>query len=435
MPTPAATTDPTAAGPPPTCEIRGWSVFASGFHKGDLYPREDLRRMEANFRLLSDPRTATYRAADGTPFLTPNVKLGHDLAQRYARSLGFPATGKVADVRAGDAAGELVLWLTGVPTTVGAAVNAEFIRSGSIDLKKAIPDPADPAKVLPGPVLEGVSLLGDEQPAVKGRPRPVAVFADGTPVPPMADLADWLTAMFEAERAAATAPPDPAAAGMSVCFSDTPPANAGPVEAPPVTPEELIAAFQALSPEQQAQVKAQMGTPMADAPPPAGGAAPPPAPPAAPAPGPAPGPAAADDPMAKMAAFMSDCTKRMGDLEAALKAKDKAADEEKMSAAVKMSEQAVDAAIRAGRVYPADRALFVQQGAGVLATKTFGATSGDGAFAAWTAALAARPASPLLAPAVREAPAGQEITPAVRRQASHTDLGRRTLAKLEGAAH
>jgi hypothetical protein len=85
---------------PATCEIRDWPVFVHGFYKDDLYPPADLERMEANFRLLSADGAAI-TGEDGGPFLTANVKLGHDKQQRAKKNLGFINLGQVCRLERG----------------------------------------------------------------------------------------------------------------------------------------------------------------------------------------------------------------------------------------------------------------------------------------------------------------------------------------------
>ena len=191
--------------PPPFCELRGWVVFRPGAHKaGAFYSPADVRRIAANFaRLSAGPDEAAVP-------LVVKAAIGHDRRQRYAHSLGFPRLGRVAACRLRPD-GAVAVDVTGVPTPVGAAVNAGLFDSGSVELADGFPDPADPARTVPGPVLTGVALLGEEQPAVKGFPPPRAVFADGSPVPPVADAAPWLAALAGVPRD--RAPDDPMTAG------------------------------------------------------------------------------------------------------------------------------------------------------------------------------------------------------------------------------
>lgn len=169
-----------------TCEIRDWPVFERGPQKGSYYGDSELSNMEAAFRLLS---------TGDRPVLVPSVGLGHDPSREFSASLGFPTLGRVADARRG-ADGQLYLTLKGLPEIVGAMANGGFYKGGSIEIDADAPDPRDPAKRLPGPVLTGIGLLGREQPAVKMPPPPPAVFEDGSPVPPATSIPpEWLTAM------------------------------------------------------------------------------------------------------------------------------------------------------------------------------------------------------------------------------------------------
>jgi hypothetical protein len=352
---------------PTTCFVRDWPVFVHGFFKNDLYPRADVARMVANFAALSDADTALYRREDGSPFLDVNVKIGHDPGQRLKGSLGFLNTGKVVKEQLGPN-GTARLWLANVPTAIGAAINAGYLNAGSIECKPEIPNPNDAGKKIPGPVMFAIALLGEEQPAVPGLNAPRAVFADGTPVPPMTDPAPWLLAMFEALKD--TAQPDVSgneSATMSLAFSSdyTPARNETIPENSDVTPEAIVAAFQSLAPDQQAAILAQLQAgpgPTPDTIPPvaepaAALSATPPASPPMPQAQMADMPTAgatpdmmsqfadkckayAADPnatpeqkmMSSMFSQFSDMTKRMGDLEAATTIKHKEDEESKMSA-------------------------------------------------------------------------------------------------------
>ena len=193
MPDDATVPDAPEAALPPTCLVPGWKVFGPGYHKGELYTLADCKRMGDYFaRLSADPD-------DDKRYLTPRVKLGHDDQQRYAASLGLPNLGKISGCRV-DQDGTVEIDLTDVPTQLGAAINAKIFRDGSIEIPKPLPDPDDAGRPKLHPVLSAVSLLGEEQPAVKGMPPPEAVFPDGTPVPAATDLTPWLTAMAEVAK-------------------------------------------------------------------------------------------------------------------------------------------------------------------------------------------------------------------------------------------
>jgi hypothetical protein len=204
MPPTGATAETGAARTlPPTCEIRDWVVFAPGYWRGGLYTHDDSRRMAENF-----PRCREW--------VDPSVKLGHDrnqgLIERLRRSLGFLSLGDVRAVTLRPY-GRVAVTLTNVPTLLGGLVNANRIKSGSVELIPFGRDPRDQSRQIPGPILTAVSLLGEEHPAVKGLGRiPRAVFADGSPVPANHDVAPWLEAM--------------AAEHLAQGFSDRPPEQA-----------------------------------------------------------------------------------------------------------------------------------------------------------------------------------------------------------------
>ncbi len=374
---------------PPFCNVLNWTVFANGFHKGELYSPEKVRQIAANFERLKG-------------YLNPVAGLGHDKEQRLAQSLGLPNAGHVTGVRTTDGT-DLILDVRRVPTWLGAQINAGRYPSGSVELKDAIPDPKNPAELIPGPVLDGVAFLGEEQPAVKGLPPPVATFDDGTPVPPSA-------APVEVKVQTAGGQ-DGRAAFSTLCFSDA--------EQPVDPVAAATEALKKLTPDQLKQVLAQcqgMADATAQAP---GGAAvgtgpqavPPPAPPPGQmsdgVPGPQadnPGTAVSPDTLtdnmsaapAWFSAFAAKIEKRMADAEAAINAAKKDKDKAEESAYAAMSAAVVDDAIRQHKILPRDRARFVNEGIAVLKTRTFSDTAHptpDAAFAAWKADVDSRPRS------------------------------------------
>jgi len=281
-----------AAGLPPTCRLLGWRVFQDGYHKGQLYPPAAIDEIAENFRRLKG-------------HLTPKAGLGHDKEQRLASSLGLPNVGLVSDVRS-DGQGNLDLDVANVPTWLGGMINADRYNDGSIELKQGFPDPDDPAKTMPGSVLDGVAILGEEQPAVKGCPPPRATFEDGTEVPPNHDPLPVPAEAMSMFSAGATGPPD-----KVLCFSDS--LEVGPVD-------ELIAKYQALAPDQQQEFLKQCGGAVdanPDVPPP------PPVEPVVPPPPPVdpPGNGNGDDKfaalMSEFKAFATDMSTRVGGLEKA----------------------------------------------------------------------------------------------------------------------
>ncbi|WP_439627498.1 hypothetical protein [Gemmata sp.] len=317
----------TPADLPPTCEIRAWPVFVHGFHKGDNYPPADLERMVANFRLLSVDG-AELRDAAGGPLLKAKVKLGHDRAQRLAAlSLGLPNIGRVRRLEMG-ADGRPRVWADNVPTKFGGLMNGGHIDGGSIEIIPDYPDPRDPARKIAGPIMTGVSLLGEERPAVLDVPRPYAVFADGTPVPPDHDVASVLgPAMEVARRLAAAAPAEPVEvngrtyAARSLFFSAAVPQ---PTRTAMTPEQEAALAAAGFSPEQIAAMKAALpaatGTTMS-------------APPTPPKPGDGGELMTAFKAFAdEQKAFNADCTKRMGAMEAAAGESQKKAAEGQMAA-------------------------------------------------------------------------------------------------------
>lgn len=244
--------DATPAPDRTTAEIRGWVVFAPGFWKGENYAPADVRRLGENYAYLR-------------PHLTPVLKLGHDkqqqLQQRVKQSLGFPNVGRVEAAHALDDNRFVLDRIVGVPLDVAGWINAGWFNSGSVELKPAMPDPADPGKTIRGPILTAIALLGEEPPALQsGRlTKPVAVYPDGTPVPAATETGTLLAMMADVTRAAAGAPePDPAT--FSLCFSDYTP------EPPAVNADQIIAALASLTPEDKAKVAAACCANMASGP-------------------------------------------------------------------------------------------------------------------------------------------------------------------------
>jgi hypothetical protein len=396
--------------PPPnpnrgSCELRHWTVFAPGYWKGRLYAPADLARMAANYRTL--------RA-----HLTPIVKLGHDvdqvLAQRLEQSLGFLNMGQVTNAGL-NPDGSFWIDAKGIPIEVGAQINAGRINTGSVDLDPKAPQPSDPAKILVGPIFLAISLLGEEQPALKDvRLRmPQAVFADGSPVPPATSAAAWLEAMGEITRATFSALSGNRRADdhsrQTLCFSDYCP-SPNP-ETKPVDPQALIAALKALPPEQlQALLQQVQGQMSAAGVPDAPGATMPPAP-TPPQPDPNQFTAFADDPdvpdwgKAMMSAFSnytSNCTQRMGAMESAIgglkptveQAAAFSAEYQANVAKLRRSEveRDVQQAIVEGRLQYRDKHTFVDAGLAKSTTATFsdGADKGKSHYEAWRDELLSR---------------------------------------------
>lgn len=172
---------------PPISEIRDWTVFGPGYHRNEsFYSPADCDRVPKNFNLLRK-------------WISPIVKLGHAKDQglvkkRLEQSKGFLSLGDVVHV-ASKGEGRFAIWITNLPTEIGGLVNAGRIKSGSVELIPYFDAPWDQSKRIEGPIITGISLLGEEHPAVKGFAPPHAVFADGRSVPPNHDLTPWFEAM------------------------------------------------------------------------------------------------------------------------------------------------------------------------------------------------------------------------------------------------
>jgi len=152
-------------------KITGWKVFKPGFWKGDYYSAADCKRVVENFQKYSTGEA---------PYIKPKTKLGHDDEQRLANSLGLPNQGPVVGCRLTEDGG-FELDIDGVPVPTGKEIEAGRINDGSVELDWNVPDPTDPQKVIPGPVLMGIAFLGEEHPGVKGLPAPkVTKFSEPT---------------------------------------------------------------------------------------------------------------------------------------------------------------------------------------------------------------------------------------------------------------
>lgn len=163
-------TVPTAVPAGESCNVLGWKVFKPGFWKGDYYSAADCKRTVDNFQKYSTGDEAYVKA---------KAKLGHDDEQRLANSLGLPNQGRIVDCRPTEDGG-FEIDISGVPTATGQEINAGRLNDGSVELEWDVPDPSDPQKTIPGPVLTGVAFLGEEQPGVKGLPAPRATFSERT---------------------------------------------------------------------------------------------------------------------------------------------------------------------------------------------------------------------------------------------------------------
>lgn len=396
---------------PPTCSVRDWTCFCSGFHKNDNYTPEMVNRVPQNFALGLIPE--------------PTAKIGHDKQQRFAKSLGFPNVGRITKCEpAGN--GLFKIQVDNVPTAVGQQINGGWLNSGSVELLPRMPDPRDPAKTIEGPILTGVSFLGEEQPAVKGLTKPHATFADGREVPPATDPAEWLSAMAEVTRKMAAEAKDDESDGVWVggkffatqviSFSEMTAMNpeaekkamaakfasackkmaAGDLAGAEKESPGFSAKFAAFSASEGfskafgAYADAPMPTPPTAPVPGAPGAmAAPPVPPPDPTAPPVPGAMSgdymsamkkfADDPaaspemkqMASMfASFAADCTKRMGAMEAEKEAEKTKANETQMAQMSAMIDKAAKEV--SGRITPYELDEFIKpQWLNILTVKKF----------------------------------------------------------------
>jgi hypothetical protein len=159
-------------GHPDFFAIRNWQVFRPGYHKKRLYTKFDCQQIVANFQRLSVGPDA---------YLKARGKIGHDNNQSIRQSLGLPSAGRITACRLTPDGG-FEIDLEGIPA-VGidpdghkfdfrAAIEQGAYPDGSVELVWDVPDPDRPAETIPGPVLEGIAFLGEEQPGVSGLPSP-----------------------------------------------------------------------------------------------------------------------------------------------------------------------------------------------------------------------------------------------------------------------
>ena len=443
---PSTGASPDYANLPATCQVRGWRVFVNGFHKSGLYSPADIDRMVSNFAMLS-ASDAKIRGADNGPFLEPNVKLGHNSEQRAKESLGFPSFGRVSQVERDPEDGWLVMGLDDVPTRVGAWINGRLLKRGSIEIKPQRPDPRDPAKVIDGPILEGVALLGEEQPAVPGGGPPIAVFADGTPVPPDTDPAPLLAALGAAQTFSANhggsisgrGAPCHVLAFSSEVSTMTPEEIKAqlvgeyglPEDTLPTDPAKLQALWNSMETGEKfaGQMKKKFGATTPEIP---SGTNPPPPPVAKP-----------DEAMAAMAkkfAEMEEANKamtaRMGALEAVATEEKKKGTEAQMAAFSDRVETVIKA--NGKRIPPALRPHFREAGIAIATTKKFGAVADDTdkAFAAWKESIEKMPESVMFSDALPDPVPGtpQALEGRIVEAMSQTPLGKKTLRQMQERA-
>lgn len=236
-----------------TCEIRSWRAFAPGLYKqtNEYFSPSDVAAFGRNFARYS---------ANGNPALRPLIKLGHDRKQRYKDSLGFPSLGEIVAAHTEPDGVFVVDRAIGIPRIIGSAINSGFLKSGSVELppKGAWRPPDDPNSKVEGDVVSGIALLGEEMPAVPGFDPPRAVFADGTPVPPLTDAEQiwWLEHMAKVAGEAAGKDEDEdehdsTYAARTLCFSALTyeatamdaPAILAALQADPALMEQVMAAI------------------------------------------------------------------------------------------------------------------------------------------------------------------------------------------------
>lgn len=428
-------------GPPDTFRLRGWEVFRPGLHNRQLFTAAELDRMVANFARYS---------TGPDPWIPVRVKLGHDPAQTFARSLGLPSLGRVTALSrnpdgglTADADGlpreaPYLDARTGRPATFALfdLVQAGHYGRASIEVPPGhppaptAPDPAAPdpdlevrgdmpapagGGMVEGPYLDAVALLGDELPAVLGL-APAAAFA----APPA-------TRVVRGGRPRPTAFSAPPPARRSAVDRDTLnqqliDMGLDPALTADLTDDRLAELIESLRGDpavpdtfaaRQRRKFAADDPPVPDAP------ADPPAP-----------------------TELAELARRLTDLEAFVKqilpAK---ADVEAVAAfsrdyprLVRDSQaaavrRAVDAAVKGGHLLPADRDDFLAVGMAKSQVKAFAAGDHRSQFEGWADGLLARPRHAAVGDAAEHGAAAGRLSPAAVQTLSHTAAGRAALAK------
>jgi hypothetical protein len=408
---------------PGTFSVTGWKVFRPGYHKERLFTQADCRAVVQNFAKLSEGEQ---------PYLRAKAKLGHNTQQRMAQSLGLANVGRIVACREVPNNGGIEIDVDGIPVEVLAQdedgkatvfnLKSEFDRGGyddgSVELEYDLPDPDDPSKKIPGPVLTGVAFLGEEQPAVKGSPSPKVEFSHRgraiaaeefrthtgghrtrirrivfSEVDPMPARDEILTKLKENDIDVG----DPQIAGM--------------------TDEALFALLKQLTSDSfKASMKAKFA---ADEPDPAKKVV------ASTDANPTP-----DTSKDEFKAFMADCTKRMGAMEQSLQDMNKMKPD--IQAAAKFSkdydtirvedkkravESAVNAAVVAGKLLPADKADQIELGMAKDNAVKFSAgdNAGKTPYEVWLAGLENRPASYMFSEVIDDAQKSGELSESAKR--------------------
>lgn len=136
-----------------TVELNGQAIFSVGFHKGQLFNREDIDAMVENFNALKT-------------FMKVPAKLGHGSGEEnYGYINGKPAVGLIKSMRREGA--YLIADFTKVPVVVAKAIQRKqyLTKSSEIILDYDWGFVDSKGKEL-GPVVVGVAFLGEEIPAV-----------------------------------------------------------------------------------------------------------------------------------------------------------------------------------------------------------------------------------------------------------------------------
>lgn len=403
--------------------VLNWTVFIPGYHKGRLYTAEDCRQAVTNFQRLSVGPDA-YVKAKG--------KIGHDDEQSIAKSLGLPAAGRITACREAPGGG-FAIDIENIPCVgIGAdgekfdfydAVARGLYPDGSVELVWDIPDPADPAKTIPGPVLEGIAFLGEEPPGVRGLPAPRAEFSRH----------ERFERVIHGRRCPV----------RRVRFSEVIPVrdqllqqlkelgiDVGDANIAGLSDEALQTLINQLGGESFAAAMKKKYA-------------------AAPEPTPEPKPKPNDDLAQKFAAFADDCTKRMGAMEQTLQGLQGIKEEVQQAAKFardypserKAQKKAavtelVKQAAKQGRLQPYEVDDQIELGIAKDDVTKFAAGTGAGKdgktpFELWKTALFARPANALLAETLADTGDDAELDAFTRKALGATGKGRATLETLK----
>lgn len=165
----------------PLAKLPGIAVFSAGFWNGRRWTPELLRQMRDNYLSLAKP------GPNGRPWYVPYVSINHD---KFPEMKGF-RFGSLENVRLD---GNTIRFdADGVPEPVARLVKSGMLAHPSAEIVEPMRDAsgkivsgfAGPdGKIIDGPVIKCLTLLGNDVPGVKGSdPLPDPVYSSRSPLP------------------------------------------------------------------------------------------------------------------------------------------------------------------------------------------------------------------------------------------------------------